>query len=180
MKLVRKEFGINIFRQLKKYQNSTCPRSMTSRFFLILDGANTNTFLPVTFRTRVSSIFHACHRSGHAILLDLRPSIDVMRMSEQQRNTGAARFLVIKGWDKEGGRELESNRAGKQQRYDTIRNPWRVPWMLSRSFPRLKLKQTPLSEPIRDTPPFPYSPAAGATCRLFKLLQWLRSTVETF
>lgn len=119
MKLVRKEFGINIFRQLKKYQNSTCPRSMTSRFFLTLDGANTNTFLPVTFRTRVSSIFHACHRSGHAILLDLRPSIDVMRMSEQQRNTGAARFLVIKGWDKEGGRELESNRAGKQQRYDT-------------------------------------------------------------
>lgn len=104
----------------------------------------------------------------------------LMRMSEQQRNTGAARFLVIKGWDKEGGRELESNRAGKQQRYDTIRNPWRVPWMLSRSFPCLKLKQTPLSEPIRDTPPFPYSPAAGATCRLFKLLQWLRSTVETF
>lgn len=35
MKLVRKEFGINIFRQLKKYQ--TCPRSMTSRFFLTLE-----------------------------------------------------------------------------------------------------------------------------------------------
>lgn len=90
---------------------------------------------------------------------------------------GAARYLVIRGWNGEDGRELESNRADKK---DTMRNPWRIPSMLSLPRSCLELKQTPLSEPIRDTPPFPYSPAAGATCRLFKLPQCLRSTVETF
>lgn len=105
-------------------------------------------------------------------------SIDVMRISKGTlAGRGAARYLVIRGWNGEDGRELESNRADKK---DTMRNPWRIPSMLSLPRSCLELKQTPLSEPIRDTPPFPYSPAAGATCRLFKLPQCLRSTVETF
>lgn len=164
-------YGMNILRfsPVRNIKISVLSRHETSRY------SEHDLFSRVTFRN--GGIFEHIPHPGHAIL-SLGPSIDVMRISKGTlAGRGATRYLVIKGWNREGGRELESNRAENK---DTIRNPWRIAGCSPRSLPRLKLKQTPLSEPIRDTPPFPYSPAAGATCRLFKLLQWLRSTVETF
>lgn len=164
-------YGMNILRfsPVRNIKISVLSRHETSRY------SEHDLFSRVTFRN--GGIFEHIPHPWHAIL-SLGPSIDVMRISKGTlAGRGATRYLVIKGWKEREDASWNLIARRTKIRYEIL---GASRGCSPRSLPRLKLKQTPLSEPIRDTPPFPYSPAAGATCRLFKLLQWLRSTVETF